>query len=344
MLAQETGALYVRVDDVWHPVPNLASARLVAGTNVGPHLVRKSTLAHAKRGPLLGIPSAPHDLGEPLAPAEIRWTICDSRGTVGPATTAIVGSAAGSLMHGLAAEQTVLVTSAGVAPVYLLYQGQRALIDPNDPVVMRALRLEGQRPRKVSRTLLNALPEAPPITVPRITGADGRRSSAVPGFPVGSVLRVVRANGDDYYVVLAGGVQRVGQVAADLIRLSDSRGARSIAAVAPDVIGSIPTVNTLPVGTFPERTPAPPNDDGATLCASWTAGHTSLSAGQALPLPAGQLPVPLAQADNGGSALDAVYLPAGRSVYVRATGLAGGDARAGSSLPRHRWRGAVRHR
>jgi type VII secretion protein EccB len=334
VLAQDSGALYVRVDDVWHPVLNLASARLIAGSDVSPHLVRESALAHTKRGPLLGIPGAPPDLGEPLAPAETVWAICDSRGSVAPTTTAIVGTAAAPLVHGLAAEQTILATSAGNAPVYLLYHGQRAVMDPTDPVVARALRLEDRRPRRVSRTLLNAVPEAPPITAPRIADADGRRSSAVPGFPVGSVLRVIRADGDDYYVVLADGVQRVGQVTADLIRLSDSRGYRGITAVAPDVIGSSRILNALPVATFPDRASAPLNDDDATLCVSWTAGHTgadiSFWAGQGLPLPADEVPVPLAQADNDGPALDAVYLPAGRSAYVRSAGLAGDNTPAGA--------------
>jgi type VII secretion protein EccB len=329
VLAQETGALYVRVDDVWHPVPNLASARLVAGSDVNPQMVRQAALAHTRRGPLLGIPGAPQDLGEPLAPAEIGWTICDSHGSAGPVTTVIVAAAAAPLLRELAADQTVLVSSDRNAAVFLLYQGQRALVDLNDPAVTRALRLEGRRPRLVSRTLLTAVPEVPPITVPRVADADTRRLSAVPGFPVGSVLRATGAHGDDYYVVLAGGVQRVGQVAADLIRLSDSRGARGIPTVAPDVIGGAPNVNFLPVHTFPERTPAPPKDQDATLCVNWAAGRVSISTGQGLPLPAGQLPIAMAQADNGGPALDAVYLPAGRSAYVKSTGLAGDDTRDG---------------
>ncbi len=334
VLAQESGALYVRVDDVWHPVLNLASARLVLGSNASPQLVHESALSRARRGQLLGIPGAPLNLGEPLAPVDTVWTVCDSRGRVGSTTTAIVGPTAGTLTHRLAADQTVLVAGDAGAPIYLLYHGQRAVVDPSDPVVARALRLEGHRPRRVSRTLLTAVPEAPPIAVPPIADADGRRPSAIPGFPVGSVLRVLRAGGDDYYVVLAGGVQRVGQVAADLLRLSDSRGARSIAAVAPDVIGDSPTVNILPVNTFPDRASAPLPDDDGTLCASWTARHAGadvwLSAGQGLPLPAGQAPITLAQADNDGSALDAVYLPAGHSAYVRSTGLTGANTEAGA--------------
>ena len=37
-----------------------------------------------------------------------------------------------------------------------------------------------------------------------------------------------------------------------------------------------------------------------------------------------------AQADGKGPAVDAVYLPPGRSAYVRATGLSGGNVRAGT--------------
>jgi hypothetical protein len=40
-------------------------------------------------------------------------------------------------------------------------------------------------------------------------------------------------------------------------------------------------------------------------------------------MPAGQLPVALSQADGRGPALDAVYLPPGRSAHVRGNGRAG---------------------
>ena len=49
-----------------------------------------------------------------------------------------------------------------------------------------------------------------------------------------------------------------------------------------------------------------------------------------LPIPAGQAPVRLVQADGKGPAVDAVYLPPGRVAYVRATSLSGVNARAGT--------------
>ena len=66
VMGQVSGALYVRVGDTWHPVLNLASARLVAATDTNPQPVRESELARIKRGPLLGIPGAPQLLSQPL--------------------------------------------------------------------------------------------------------------------------------------------------------------------------------------------------------------------------------------------------------------------------------------
>ena len=64
---------------------------------------------------------------------------------------------------------------------------------------------------------------------------------------------MIRAEATDYYVVLAGGVQRIGEVAADLIRFTDSQRDRDIITVAPDVIGAVPMVDDLPVTAFPEH-------------------------------------------------------------------------------------------
>lgn len=335
VMGRESGALYVRAGEMWHPVLNLASARLVAGANINPQLVPESALVPAKRGPLLGIPGAPQYLGQSLSAEESAWTICDSDGSTPLATTAVVGPADGPLVRRLVSEQTILVTTDAHGPSYLLYDGRRAVVNLADPIVARALRLESQEPRKVSPLLLNAVPEGPPITVPRITGAGGRGPGALSGFAVGSVLRVTRTAGDEYYVVLPAGVQRVGQVAADLLRLSDSQGVRSIISVAPDVIRSSATVNVLPMSTYPDQAHAPLTRGDTTLCVTWAprrAGRADISflVGGGLPVPSDQAPVMLAQADKGGPALDAVHLPAGHHAYVRSTALSGDTPRAGA--------------
>jgi type VII secretion protein EccB len=324
VMGQESGALYVRVGDTWHPVLNLASARLIAAAADNPRPVRESELDRTKRGPLLGIPGAPQFLGRPLSADESTWTICDTDGT--GATTVVIGPTGGPSFRLLASDQAVLVAPASGSPAYLLHHGQRAALDLGDAAVLRALRLEGRTPRLVSQSLLNAVPEAPPISTPRIPGAGGA-AAGLPGFPVGSVLRITRGDGDEYYVVLVAGVQRIGQVAADLLRFSNSRGTANAIAVAPDAIRAAGIVDTLPVAGFPDRAPTL-SEGGDTVCVTWRPAppgdfDVELLVGNGLPMPAGQLPVALSQADGRGPALDAVYLPPGRSAHVRGNGRAG---------------------
>jgi type VII secretion protein EccB len=324
VVGQESGAMYVRVGDVWHPVLNLASARLIAARADNPRRVRDSDLDRTKRGPLLGIPGAPQLLGNPLSADESAWTICDTDGAA--ATTVVIGPVDGSPVRRLASDQAVLVAPASGSPAYLLYNGQRAVVDLADSAVVRALRLEGRAPRLVSQSLLNAVPEAPPISTPRIRGAGGP-AAGLPGFPVGAVLRIARGDGDEYYVVLAAGVQRIGQVAADVLRFANSRGTANTIAVAPDAIGAAGIVNTLPVASFPDRAPTL-NDGDNTLCVTFKpapSGNSDIAllAGSGLPMPAGRVPVTLSQADGPGPALDGVYLPPGRSANARGNGRAG---------------------
>lgn len=323
VMGKQTGALYVRVGDTWHPVLNLASARLIAGSDANPQPVRESQLSRTKRGPLLGIPGAPQFVGPLLSGDESAWTICDTDGNA--ATTVLVEPAERLSAHRMTNEQAILATSGTGLPSYLLYGGQRAVVDFADPAVVRALRLEGGAPHIVSPILLNSVPEASPIRTPAIRGA-GDKVTGLPGFAVGSVLRITRGDGDEYYAVLATGVQRIGRVAADLLRFRDAHGTANITTVAPDLIRAAPIVNTLPVTTFPNQAPSSLVGDGdSTVCVTWGNRHSDVAflAGGHLPVPAGQAPVTLSQADGRGPALDAVYLPPGRTAFVRANGQVG---------------------
>jgi len=318
VMGRQSGALYVRVGDVWHPVLNLASARLIAATAANPQPVQESDLARTKRGPLLGIPGAPQFIGETLPTDASAWTICDSDWT--GATTVVVGPTGESPAHRLASGRALLVAPTSGSPAYLLFNGERSVVDLADAAVVRALRLEGRAPRIVSQALLNAVPEAPPIQTPRIRGL-GAAAPGLPGFPVGSVLRIPRGDADEFYVVLPAGVQRIGRVAAELLRFSDSQGTANTITVAPDAIRAAAVANALPVAGFPDR--APELDGGSTLCVTLRpdpSGDFDIAflIGSGLPVPAGRVAVNLSQADGRGPALDAVFLPPGRSAYVRA--------------------------
>lgn len=323
VIVRDTGALYVRIGDVVHPVLNLASARLIAGTPANPEAVSVSAIHNAKRGPLVGIPGAPATIAAPLGEEESGWTVCDDT----TSTTVVAGDV---LREGLATGHSLLVTPRweSAATTYLLFNGRHAKVDLRNRAVVRALKLDGVTPRPVSRALLDATPEQPPIAAPHIPAIG--TSSALHGFPVGTVIRIARAAAEEYYVVLERGVQRIGQVAADLIRFTDSQDTRDIVTVAPDVIGTVPILDTLRVSAFPEQGGV---SNDTIVCARWqlgrTGANTSVLMGNSLPFD-GASPVMLAQADGDGPSVDSVAIPPGRSAYVRSSGITGTGAKAGA--------------
>ncbi len=147
---------------------------------------------------------------------------------------------------------------------------------------------------------------------------------------VGTVMRVTRVDTDDYFVVLADGVARIGEVAANLIRTVDSQGSREIVSVSPDTVGDAPVVDSLSVSMFPRRAGTTSGAGGSgVLCAQWMSGgpKTVLWSGDSPPVASN--PIELAQADGDGPNIDSVVLPSGRSAYVRAAALTGGGGDAG---------------
>lgn len=357
VVVRDTGAMYVRIGDVMHPVFNLASARLILGTPTDPRIVSQQAIDSAHRGPSVGIPVAPERISNPLTAEESAWTVCDN---AHGETTVIGGPIAESAVE---AGPGVLVRprDGSAAMTYLLYGGRRARVDLRHNAVVRALRLDGVAPQPISAAVLSAIPEAPEIVPPHIPDAGSPGPGLLHDYLVGAVLKVPRAKAEsegsaDYFVVLAGGVQRIGEVTADLIRYADWRGGEQIPTVAPGVVGGLPVFDSLPVATFPEtpgpETPGPetpgPETPGAQLtgsqrsraseapvvCANWHADpaggatRTTVLVGDTLPVIS--RPVALAQADADGPAVDAVSMPAGRSAFVRSVGLTGGGQSAGA--------------
>lgn len=306
VMSRQSGALLVRIDEALHPVANLSSARLILGSAVTPRLVDDDAVAGVAGGPTLGIPGAPQALGHVTAPHDMRWAVCDDAS----GTTAVaVGD--DSIPADVDPRAGVVVTVArGDGSVYLLYDGKRALLDPADPATARALHLDGRAVRTVSATLLDSIPEVPAIVAPRIPQSG--RPSGIPDFPIGTVLRVVRTATPEYYVVLPGGFQRIGRLAADLIRFTDPDADAEIATAPPELIARSPLVDALPVGAYPDQPPELIGIDD--ICATWQSGRTGVAVGAHLVERPGA--VTLAGADGDGPGVDIVRIPRGRSLDV----------------------------
>ncbi|WP_237001248.1 type VII secretion protein EccB [Gordonia liuliyuniae] len=335
------GAVFVRVDEVMHPVLNLASARLVVGSPAAVKAVSAASLREYSRGPTLGIPGAPASLPGAADDGDSAWTVCD-----GADGTVVL---AGADPRAAPADSGVLVTDGDEQ--WLLYNDRRgdltlpvkARVDTSRIEVLRALGLEGVEPRAVSAALLDTFPQVPALEVPDVP----ERGSPGPlGATVGAVIRTTTAAGAHVYrVVLADGVQRVPETAADMLLAVDA--APPIRDVASAELTSVRAVDGLPVGHFPGGAPAMRGGSDAVLCRHWArrrdeSAKERLVVADRLPVPGSGAPVRLGSADGPGPGVDGVYLAPGTAEYVALTGI-----RADSPLAGQRFLIAdtgVRHR
>lgn len=328
MVGRDSGQMYVRAGDTVHPVLNLASARLVSGQPAEPDTVRDSDIAGTRRGGLLGIPGAPsalpphRDVG---GAAGVSWTVCDEvadadRGRPRIASTSMAArDGATGPGRVTAADEIVLAAQDGAG--WLVRGGTRARIDLTDGDLLAILGLGGVEPRPVSAALIDPLAEVDPVRRPEIELAGQPVDYGLDSLRIGQVFTVDTATGTRTYVALADGVQEVGPVVADVIRSTSTVGA--VVSVEPDRM-AVPRSVALNVAAFPAGRPTVLTTAASpVLCVRDTGGEGSEERRVAVvagaPAPGPDEVRPVAGADGGGPALDAVGIPGG-GLLVKAAG------------------------
>ncbi len=329
VVGNESGAMYAVAHgpDRLIPVANLPAARLVlAALRAGgsteadpatatPVAVPDALLDVAPRTPAAAVPGAlaVRPDGPSVPPS---WAVCDtvtSDGTL--VQTTVIGGA--PALEPSPADDGVLLDADG--GTWLVMAGRRHRIDPDDGRLAAALGITGRVPRAVAPALLSLLPEGPPLVNPAVPGRGRRAPDGLPGR-IGDVL-VARPPGGDpqHYVVVAGGVQDVPAVLAEL--LVAASGVREPRPVGAAELAGATVVDELPVAGWPEVAPRLTEAaEAPVLCWTWAAGGDPVGgvwSGPALPLP-GPSPVRLAQADGPGDRVDAVAVGPGGP--VRGTG------------------------
>ncbi|MQY25016.1 type VII secretion protein EccB [Nocardia aurantia] len=359
VMGKDSGALYIVDRDqndasrmTLHPVLNLASARLITGSNETPKSVKDAKLNTVPRGPLQGIPGAPAALLGSTQGDHSNWTLCDTAragGASGVKTTAVVGKLDLSSRIRAADRDAALLARSGDR-TYLLYDGKRAQVDTQNSVMARTLNLSAQPPRPISLGLLGAAAEVPMLTPPVVPHADEPGPGRLSNMRVGAVIRVggtAEANKSDLYVVLDDGVQNISPFTAQVLRNADSHGMSDIPQLPPDVLDGMRIAKgDLPVDDFPAETPKIVRvEDAPVTCMAWSkdpgtapgrkdaaegpsdrAGVTLL-AGTRLPLPDSATPMDLASGNGGGSRADSVYVPPATGEFIQATGTEAGSVR-----------------
>ena len=332
----DSGSAFVVRGGTAYPAMNLASAMLAAMGQTGSDGVRQvntATLATVPRGQLLGIPGAPNQVpGEGHLVADV-WTVCDLTTTdpaaapghtPAPTTTVIIGRPPAAPVT---ATTLGMLVTADQQSFYLVWEGRRSKVDPADRAVAEGLGIDPSAARTVSLGLLNAIPEAAPIIVPRIPSAGRATSVGSRSAAVGDVVRVERAaTGTGYYLVLRDGIQEVSGVVADIVRAATGQSAEIPLVPPTDITAAARTNEPVAVDAYPTRRPRLVGLAAAPgLCLQWrlVGGEPSRAVYPvtALPLPAGATPVSAPPQGAGGPAsatgsADAVYVAPGSGIVL----------------------------
>ncbi|MEU0539013.1 type VII secretion protein EccB [Nocardia sp. NPDC005978] len=354
---KDSGAVYVRIGDRLHPALNLTSARLIAGSPDKPVQVSGAEISKFPRGPLVGIPGAPATLVD-QPDTESTWAVCDSAqlGAAAPvnpetglptaARAGVVTTAIGAPLNidqstgrQLQADQARLVR--GDDTVWLIYRDPetesgvvRAAVSLTDTPVLLALGIDATAPvLTVSRGLLDAIPEAPPLRAPEIPGF-GESMTLSSGYtaPVGTILAVSNPGAEaSFYILSNSGAVRVSSVLAAMIRNADTAGTLSTRTVGPGLVAT-----ALRPGIWPGTAKFPPRPidlvDPSTnpvTCYQWERraddanATTHIVVGTQLPLRENESNQTVALVTANGSrgrTADAAYLPRTTGQFVQVTG------------------------
>lgn len=276
-------------------------------------VVPDASIAGAPRTPAAAVPGAV--AVTPEATIQASWATCDTVNAEGAlVATTVIGGAAGR--PAVTPGAGVLVGGPGDT-TWLVTDGLRHRVDVGDGAVRAAFHLTNQLPRAGSGAVISALPEGPPLATPVVPGREEPAPAGLPGR-VGDVLSSGVGDGEEYFVVLEGGLQEVPRAVADLLVVASD--ARKLRPVGAEVLSDATFVDTLklagwPTGAVHIEDPA----DAPVMCWTWTPDRQAgVWFGRDLPLAAGVAPVSLAQADGPGERLDAVAVGPGGA--VRATG------------------------
>lgn len=320
---KSTSALYVHLGDRLHPVLNLTSARLIAGSAVSPTMVRSTELDQFVRGNLVGIPGAPDRVVQ-NPPRDSDWTVCD-----GPdGTTVIAGPP--DVSNGRATDlppgDGILATAGD--KTWLLWAGRRSPIDLNDRAVTTALGLGiPEPPVTIDAGLFNAIPEAPALIAPGIpeAGSQPRFELPVPA-PVGAVVTAYAPDSTPlYYAVLPEGLQPISRVLATMLRNLNSYGLAQPPRLTADEVARMPASEAFDTSVYPAQQINLVNPTIAPVtCARWLRHQDSstttltILSGSSIPLNEMSRTVELVTGGSSGIA-HRVAMPPGSGYFVATT-------------------------
>lgn len=227
IIAEDSGARYVSVKSVLHPVVNTTSARLlIPAASFKVLAVPDDELADVRRGATLGILGAPDSLTPPDRLVNTGWVSCLGEGEQ-------VSTAIGS-RRSVTAEPAGAVVVRSANRTFVVAGGNRYPVAERDvSAVTVALRLDGRPALAAPAAWLNLFPEAPALGPLTIDDLGRSLPGLPPGATVGSVLAL---DGDRRYVVLpSGDLEPLPEVAYEMYRLGSGASGREVPVEASQI-------------------------------------------------------------------------------------------------------------
>ncbi|GAA3623071.1 type VII secretion protein EccB [Kineosporia mesophila] len=171
VMEKDSGARFLSMNGTLHPVLNLASAKLLAGSQMSVVNANAKSLREAPRGVPIGLVGAPDSLpatddlsGDPWMACNVRSR--DDTGTVTSRLALFIGSAPGGRVLG---RGDAVPVAGPDGHDYLLWNGQRLRIDQTDNVI-QAVGSAGSDLPEVTTSFLDVVPAGPDLTVPTTAG------------------------------------------------------------------------------------------------------------------------------------------------------------------------------
>ncbi|GIL35736.1 type VII secretion protein EccB [Phycicoccus sp. DTK01] len=261
VIAEDSGARYVSIDEVLHPVVNTVSARLLIPSNQFKVLaVPDEELADKERGATLGILGAPDSLAPADRLVNTGWLSCLGAGQQ-------VSSAIGPKRRAEPADGAAVLVRTDEA-VFVVADGMRYPVRGRDlSAVSVALRLDGRPPVAAPAAWLNLFPEGPALGPLTVDDLGKPLPGLPPGASVGSVLEL-QDDGRHYLVTPDGTLEPLPDVALAMYRL----GSGASADVLPVEGAQIARLQVVPQRTAPTAWPEKlPTALETTPCATLTA-------------------------------------------------------------------------
>jgi type VII secretion protein EccB len=255
IVENETGARYVLLGGVLHPVLNYPSAVLAVGTQ-NPHVVHvaRADLDGVRRGLTIGIPQAPDSLPAASDLAASTWSVCSRQQPLGGSgaqarVSVSVGGAAGA--RPLASGSAVVAAPAGGGSAFLLLAGRRYAI--SSPQVATALNVVPGSTLAVGRAFLDAIPAGPTLRPPVIHGSGSRAPYTVDGNRV-RVGQLLATGENRNFLVLPDGVSEVNGFQFALLQAAPiAAGGRTVAPLHTTLSSVLPLPHSAQNWTAVER-------------------------------------------------------------------------------------------